>query len=164
VLCPSTEGNLGDGIFRMKEYVDAGGRWTIGTDSHIGINPMEEFRMIDYRQRLLTNRRNTFANDAAHYLINEAVASGRMSMGRQEEEHFAPGLPLDVVVYKAGSHLVEVAPPEHLASVLLYTSDSSRILGTIIGGRWIVRDQHHVNGHSIKQSFVKAMHNLRASS
>src|SRR5690606_25438652 len=45
VLCPSTEGNLGDGIFRMKEYVKMGGRWSIGTDSHIGLNPLEEFRM-----------------------------------------------------------------------------------------------------------------------
>jgi len=35
VLCPSTEGNLGDGIFQMKEYCERGGRWAIGTDSHI---------------------------------------------------------------------------------------------------------------------------------
>ncbi|MFZ9982946.1 MAG: formimidoylglutamate deiminase, partial [Cyclobacteriaceae bacterium] len=52
VLCPGTEGNLGDGIFRMKDYVAAGGRWCIGTDSHITIDPLAEFRMIDYRQRL----------------------------------------------------------------------------------------------------------------
>ncbi len=162
VLCPSTEGNLGDGIFRMKEYVRAGGRWTIGTDSHIGINPMEELRMIDYRQRLLTNRRNTFNDDAAHYLINEAVGSGRVAMGRQREEHFSPGLPLDTVVYKSNSHLVEAALPQHVSSILVYTSDSSRILGTMVGGRWMVRDQHHVQGESIKQSFIKAMRALRS--
>jgi len=161
VLCPSTEGNLGDGIFRMKEYVQAGGHWTIGTDSHIGINPLEEFRMIDYRQRLLTNRRNTFAGDAAHYLINEAVTSGRESMGRKKEEHFAPGLPLDAVVYKANSHLVAAAPQQHLASVLLYTGDSSRIFGTIVGGRWVVRNHHHANGQQIKQAFSKALRTAR---
>jgi len=162
VLCPSTEGNLGDGIFRMRDYVRAGGRWTIGTDSHIGINPMEEFRMIDYRQRLVTNKRNTFEGDAARYLVNEAVSSGRSAMGRQADEHFAPGLPLDSVVYKANSHLVETTPMQHLASVLVYTSDSSRILGTMIGGHWVVRDQHHCEGKSIKQAFTKAMHNLRS--
>jgi len=43
VLCPSTEGNLGDGIFRMKEYVKLGGHWSIGTDSHIGLNPWKNF-------------------------------------------------------------------------------------------------------------------------
>lgn len=161
VLCPSTEGNLGDGIFRMKEYTRLGGRWTIGTDSHIGINPMEELRMIDYRQRLVTHRRNTFDGDAAHYLVNEAVTSGRVAMGRQREEHFAPGLPLDAVVFKANSHLVETSDAQHLSAVLVYTSDSSRILGTMIGGRWIVRDQHHERGQLIKSEFIQAMGELR---
>lgn len=163
VLCPSTEGNLGDGIFRMKEYVKAGGRWTIGTDSHIGINPMEEFRMIDYRQRLVTNKRNTFEGDAARYLMNEAVSSGRGAMGRPAGENFAPGYPLDAVVFKASSHLVDSTSLQNLASVLVYTSDSSRILGTMVGGQWVVRDQHHREGKSIKQAFGKAMLGLRSS-
>jgi formimidoylglutamate deiminase len=161
VLCPSTEGNLGDGIFRMKEYTRLGGRWTIGTDSHIGINPMEEMRMIDYRQRLITNRRNTFDGDAAHYMINEAVSSGRVAMGMGMQEHFAPGLPLDAVVFKANSHLVEAADLKHLSAVLVYTSDSSRILGTLVGGKWIVRDQHHLRGQLIKSEFAQAMEGIR---
>ncbi len=162
VLCPSTEGNLGDGIFRMKEYTERGGRWTIGTDSHIGINPLEEFRMIDYRQRLATNRRNTFHGDAAHYMVNESVTSGRGAMGRKDSEHFAPGSPLDAVVYKANSHLLEVAQPQHLASILVYTSDSSRVLGTLVAGKWVVKDQHHVRGHRIKHEFHKAMSAIRS--
>lgn len=161
VLCPSTEGNLGDGIFRMKEYTRLGGRWTIGTDSHIGINPLEELRMIDYRQRLVTNRRNTFDGDAAHYLINEAVTSGRVAMGKGRQEHFAPGLPLDAVVFKASSHLVEAAGARHVSAVLVYTSDSSRILGTMVGGKWVVKDQHHQRGHHIKIEFLQAMLALR---
>ncbi|HRI77989.1 MAG TPA: formimidoylglutamate deiminase, partial [Cyclobacteriaceae bacterium] len=105
VLCPSTEGNLGDGIFRMKEYVRSGGRWTLGTDSHIGINPLEEFRMMDYRQRLVSNQRNTFKGDAAKYMVMEEVASGRRAMGLSWKDHFALGQPLDAVVYNAQSHL-----------------------------------------------------------
>jgi len=161
VLCPSTEGNLGDGIFRMKEYTRLGGRWTIGTDSHIGINPMEELRMIDYRQRLITNRRNTFDGDAAHYMLNEAVSSGRVAMGKSKQEHFAPGFPLDAVVFKANSHLVETSHPRHLGAVLVYTSDSSRILGTLVGGKWIVHDQHHQRGQLIKSEFTQAMVEVR---
>src|SRR5882724_5190325 len=95
VLCPSTEGNLGDGFFRMKEYVKLNGRWSIGTDSHIGLNPLEEFRMIDYRQRLLTNQRNTFEGDAASYMVNESVASGRKAMGENRYNHFEVGKPFD---------------------------------------------------------------------
>lgn len=160
VLCPSTEGNLGDGIFRMKEYVSMGGRWTIGTDSHIGINPLEELRMIDYRQRLMTNRRNTFSGDAGHYMINECVSRGRVAMGLQGKENFSPGQPFDAVVYKAGTHLLEEAHPSTWSAIIVYTSDSSRVLGTMIDGRWVVKDQHHVRGQSIKQEFRKAMKKL----
>jgi len=57
VLCPSTEGNLGDGLFSLKAYQDYGGAWSIGTDSHVGINPFEELRILDYGQRLITHKR-----------------------------------------------------------------------------------------------------------
>ena len=160
VLCPSTEGNLGDGIFRMKEYAKLGGQWTIGTDSHIGLSPLEEFRMIDYRQRLVTNKRNTFDGDGAQYMIQESIASGRSAMGIKATENFAIGQPFDAVVYQSGSHLLENASEINRLATLLYTSDSSRILGTIVAGRWVVKNQHHGNGAFIKGIFRKAMRGL----
>jgi formimidoylglutamate deiminase len=161
VLCPSTEGNLGDGIFRMKEYVKLGGRWCIGTDSHIGLNPLEEFRMIDYRQRLVTNQRNTFEGDAAAYLINEEVCSGRRAMGIGQANHFELGKPFDAIVFNSQSHLLAETSEKSRLATLLYTSDSSRVAGTIINGRWVVKNQHHVNGHSIKAAFTKVMRELK---
>ncbi|MFZ6000434.1 MAG: formimidoylglutamate deiminase [Bacteroidota bacterium] len=157
VLCPSTEGNLGDGIFRMKEYVKRGGHWSIGTDSHIGLNPFEELRMIDYRQRLVTNKRNTFDGDAAQYLISESVMRGRMGMGVTSANHFEIGRPLDALIVNARTHLLENAPEATRLATLLYTSDSSRNLGTIVNGKWLVKNQHHANGHAIKVAFAKAM-------
>ena len=56
VLCPSTEGNLGDGLFPLIDFQKEGGSWSIGTDSHIGINPLEELRMLDYGQRLISHQ------------------------------------------------------------------------------------------------------------
>ena len=35
VLCPTTEGNLADGIFPFPAYQKNYGRWCIGSDSHI---------------------------------------------------------------------------------------------------------------------------------
>ena len=160
VLCPSTEGNLGDGIFRMKEFVKLEGKWTIGTDSHIGINPLEELRMIDYRQRLVTNKRNTFEGDAAQYLVTHAVITGRKAMGIQSQDHFAIGQPFDAVVFNASSHLLENSSDRNRLSTLVYTSDTSKIMGTIINGKWIVKNQHHENGAAIKNAFNKAMKEL----
>lgn len=161
VLCPSTEGNLGDGFFRMKEFAKLGGHWSIGTDSHIGLNPLEEFRMIDYRQRLLTNQRNTFEGDAAAYLVNESIASGRKAMGMESTNHFEIGKPFDAVVFNAKSHLLAETSTKNRLATILYTSDSSRVLGTIVNGKWVVKNGHHINGRTIKDNFSKTMKDLK---
>ena len=161
VLCPSTEGNLGDGIFRMKEFAKLEGHWSIGTDSHIGLNPLEEFRMMDYHQRLVTNQRNTFEGDAAAYLVNESVSSGRKAMGFSSTNNFEIGKPLDGVVFNAKSHLVSETSDKNRLATILYTSDSSRILGTLVNGKWIVKKQHHQSGQKIKENFSKAMRELK---
>ncbi len=161
VLCPSTEGNLGDGIFRMKEYVKMGGHWSIGTDSHIGLNPFEEFRMIDYRQRLVTNKRNTFDGDAAGMMINESIMRGRTAMGRKTVDHFEIGQPFDALIVSATTHLLADTTEKNRLATILFTGDSSRNSGTIVNGKWIVKNQHHENGHMIKVAFAKAMKELR---
>jgi formimidoylglutamate deiminase len=35
-LCLTTEANLGDGLFPASDYLDAGGAFGVGSDSHIG--------------------------------------------------------------------------------------------------------------------------------
>ena len=161
VLCPSTEGNLGDGIFRMKEYVKLGGHWCIGTDSHIGLNPFEEFRMIDYRQRLVTNKRNTFEGDAAHKMVNESVTQGRLAMGIHSKNHFEVGKPFDSLVVSSTSHLLADTSSKNRMATIIYSSDSSRNVGTIVDGKWVIKNQHHQNGHAIKVAFSKAMKELK---
>ena len=145
----------------MKEYVKLGGHWSIGTDSHIGLNPLEEFRMIDYRQRLVTNQRNTFEGDAAQYLVNEEIQSGRMAMGLSFQNHFHVGQPFDAVIFNSESHLVQNTSEKNRLATLIYTSDSSRLLGTIVNGKWVVKNQHHHSGHGIKNAFGKAMRELK---
>jgi formimidoylglutamate deiminase len=85
VLCPGTEGNLGDGIFRLSDFVSHRGRWSLGTDSHISLNPLEDLRWMDYAQRLTTHRRNTF-DDGASVLIDTTLAAGRKAMGNSSGE------------------------------------------------------------------------------
>jgi formimidoylglutamate deiminase len=137
----------------MKEYVALGGRWCIGTDSHIGLNPMEEFRMIDYRQRLVSNQRNTFEGDAAAYMINEEIETGRKAMGSTSKNHFEIGKSFDAVIYNSQTHLLANTSEKNKLATLLFTSDSSRIMGTIINGKWVVKDQHHASGSSDKNCF-----------
>ncbi len=162
VLCPSTEGNLGDGIFRMKEYYALNGNWCIGTDSHIGLNPLEEFRMIDYRQRLVTNRRNTFTGDVGKYLINESIIAGRKAMGVKAADNFSLGQPLDAFIVDASSPLISETSLRNLAATIVYTQDPATSLGTMVNGRWIVRHSRHVNHASIANTFSQAISGLKS--
>ncbi|MDZ4814627.1 MAG: formimidoylglutamate deiminase, partial [Pseudomonadota bacterium] len=57
-VCPTTEANLGDGLFPLKAFLDAGGSMAIGSDSHVSISPVEELRWLEYGQRLRAQRRN----------------------------------------------------------------------------------------------------------
>jgi formimidoylglutamate deiminase len=161
VLCPSTEGNLGDGIFRMKEYVKAGGRWTLGTDSHIGLNPLEEFRMIDYRQRLITRQRNTFDGTAGHYMVNEEIESGRVAMGISAPDHFSIGHPLDAVIYDGAAPLIGNTSLKNLLATIIYSSDVSHQLGTMVNGRWIVKHQHHRSETKIRSAFADVIRQIQ---
>src|SRR5258706_14687727 len=160
VLCPSTEGNLGDGIYRMKEYTQSGGRWSIGTDSHIGLNPLEEFRMLDYGQRLITHHRNTFDADGAGYLIREEIESGRKAMGLKFENHFIVGQPLDAVVYDASTPLLGNTSLESILGTLVYSTDVRAPLGTLVDGKWIVRNQRHLSKSKIRSDFSKAIRGI----
>jgi formimidoylglutamate deiminase len=138
VLCPGTEGNLGDGIFPLVEYAEAGGRWSIGTDSHISLNPLEDLRWLDYGQRLVHRRRNIFADGAA-VLVDTTYFAGLRAAGRTATDYFALGQPLDAVVYDINHPLLAQAGAQHLLPAVVYTADPSTILGTLVDGQWAYR-------------------------
>ena len=64
-LCPTTEANLGDGIFDFRAWRAAGGAWGVGSDSHACVNAAEELLMLEYSQRLATRQRNVGADAGA---------------------------------------------------------------------------------------------------
>ena len=57
-LCPITEANLGDGTFPARRFLDAGGRFGIGSDSNVLIGVADELRQLEYSQRLAHRERN----------------------------------------------------------------------------------------------------------
>ena len=64
-LCPTTEANLGDGLFDLPAWRAAGGAWGIGSDSHVCVNAAEELMLLEYGQRLATRTRNVAARCSA---------------------------------------------------------------------------------------------------
>src|SRR5215203_5557987 len=151
VLCPSTEGNLGDGIFPLRAFQSFGGNWSIGTDSNIGINPLEELRLLDYGQRLVSHKRDTFGADGGLFAINKATVAGRRATNNFETKFFAPGADFDACVIDADAPLLANVNLENLASVIVYTADSAQIYGTFVAGKLIQRDARF---EKIKGSFI----------
>jgi formimidoylglutamate deiminase len=56
--------------------------------------------------------------------------------------------------------LLAQANADTLLSAILYTSDSSDILGTLINGKWIVKDQVHILSEKIAANFIAAIKKL----
>lgn len=164
VICPSTEGNLGDGLFRFDDYKNAGGNWSIGTDSHVGLNPFEELRILDYGQRLISHKRTTFyepnRGDSGFNAIKMAWKSGRKAMGAQNEIFFKVGDSFDAVVMDCHSALVATSSVKHLCNTFVYSGDVSNIAGTIVKGNWVAKNGKHVESESILSGFKKTMAEL----
>ncbi|HVE58826.1 MAG TPA: formimidoylglutamate deiminase [Pyrinomonadaceae bacterium] len=158
VICPSTEGNLGDGIFPLRNYQSFGGNWSLGTDSHIGLNPFEEIRLLDYGQRLISHKRNTFGEGGGLFAITRATIAGRKAMNNFEREFFAAGADFDACVIKADEPLLAGENLENLASTIVYSGDASQIYGTFVAGELIQKDEDY---QKIKERFIDCVKRFR---
>ena len=164
VICPSTEGNLGDGIFPLKKYQNYGGKWSIGTDSHVGLNPFEELRLLDYGQRLTSHKRNTYYSsqqgDSGRYAIEMALTSGRKAMNNFSTEFFKVGQSFNAVLMNAKSPLIATSSLQNLLSTFVYSTDTSMQYGTIANGKLVVKDGNHNKTDTINSSFIDVVGKL----
>ncbi len=165
VLCPTTEGNLGDGIFPLRKFQELGGNWSIGTDSHVSLNPFEELRLLDYGQRLTTHKRNTFTDssngNSGSYAIQQATITGRKAMNNFEESYFAVSQPLNACVISAKHPLIQMTSNENLLNTIIYSSDETMQLGTISKGKWKVVNGKFIDQEIVYRKFVKVLNELK---
>ena len=84
-LCPVTEANLGDGVFPAPDFLAAGGRFGIGSDSNILVDAAQELRQMEYAQRLTRRARNVLAlaegRSTGRVLFEGALAGGARALG-----------------------------------------------------------------------------------
>ena len=115
-LCPTTEANLGDGIFPAQEFLAANGAFGVGSDSHVSVSALEELRWLEYGQRLKHERRNRLSNrpEVADTLYTASLQGGAQAMG-QHVGSIAAGkrATLKVTFKKAGRYPYLCTIPGH---------------------------------------------------
>ncbi|HUF05427.1 MAG TPA: formimidoylglutamate deiminase [Aridibacter sp.] len=163
VLCPSTEGNLGDGIFPLRLFCELGGTWSIGTDSHVGLNPFEELRLLDYGQRLTTHKRDTFRGDSessAENAIRSSFFAGVKGTGERTSEYFEVGKPLNACVIRDDHPMVESCETHALADRIVYVSEPTWIKGTVVNGIWTCKEGEVIRADKIRGRYREILWDL----
>ncbi|HET6396830.1 MAG TPA: formimidoylglutamate deiminase [Pseudoxanthomonas sp.] len=164
-LCPTTEANLGDGLFPLREYLDAGGAWGIGSDSHVSVSPVEELRWLEYGQRLHARRRNIATRadspSVGETLLRGALASGMDATG-QPVGALAPGMAADWIVLDPSAPAFAGARPEDVADRWLFAGNRNLVREVRVGGQRVVADGRHRDREAIAGRYRQAVARLLA--
>jgi formimidoylglutamate deiminase len=164
-LCPTTEGNLGDGIFPLMAYRAAGGRYGVGGDSHVSRNPAEELRMLEYVQRLAARKRNLVvsatSSSVGTTLWQEAAAGGGQALGRRMGA-LAAGHRADVVVLDGNHPDLDGRSGEAAANALLFCGSEGLVRDVMVGGRWVVQNRRHASEEAAALAYKGALKALLA--
>ncbi len=136
-ICPTTEGDLGDGVPRTADLHAHGVKLCIGSDSHAVIDPFCELRMLEYQARARTQSRCVLADeqgDVAPVLERIGSDYGRVSLGFQEAKDMIE-IDSDATLIKGSVNRKETA---------LMSGHPGMIRRVQIDGCDVVRDGRHV--------------------
>lgn len=161
-LCPTTEANLGDGVFPARDYLGRGGAIAIGSDSHIEATVAGELRLLEYAQRLVHRRRNVLAGKAGstgRRLFDAACHGGARAIGQPIGE-IAVGRRCDIVILDAAHADFCGRDGDALIDTWVFRGDSTHVRHVFVAGRQVVRDFRHVGEAAIADAYRQAMHSL----
>lgn len=157
-LCPTTEGNLGDGIFPAQHFMQEGGAFGIGTDSHIAINPADELRMLEYGQRLAHQSRAvlSFEQSCSRTLWQRAVQGGSRALGATSNG-IAVGNAADIITLDCSSPLFARKSGDTLLDTAIFGLPQLPVHDVFVGGKKIVESGAHPQQDAAGQAFRKVL-------
>lgn len=165
-LCPTTEANLGDGIFPFAVHFASGGRFAVGGDSHVSVSPFAELRALECSQRLALRLRNVSAApgrpDVATNLWAGAAQGGTLALG-EEARFLSIGSRADFVVLDGADVDFEGLEAPAMLSVAMFSGERNRVRDVIVRGRPVVTDGRHAREEDAAAGFRKALSRLRGA-
>jgi formimidoylglutamate deiminase len=164
-LCPTTEANLGDGLFPLAPYIAAGGRFGIGSDSHVSQSPVEELRWLEYGQRLQQRQRNVAhvptQRSVGDFLWQAALAGGAQATGRRVGA-LAAGRRADLLVLDAQHPNLDGVDHAEVLGRMVFCGNDNLVRDVLCGGRWVVQSGRHRAQEAIAARYRQALRDLRS--
>lgn len=164
-LCPSTEGDLGDGFFDAPRYLAAGGRFGIGGDSHVGVDPFQELRLFEYGQRLRHERRNVLVQEPGASLggrlYRAALAGGAQALA-QPVGTLAVGARADWVVLDSDDAALAEQQADSLLDAAIFGPARRPVRDVMVGGTWQVREGRHARSEVSLRRYREVLRRLAA--
>lgn len=164
-LCPTTEADLGDGIFPASDFLAAEGRFGVGTDSHVGTSVADELRILEYGQRLRDRRRNRMAggpgSSVGKALFGHALAGGAQACGIATAG-LAVGAPADLVVLDGRSPYLSSVEGDAILDRWIFGGIGPVVRDVMVGGGWVIEDGRHNQDEEIDRAFAATLHRLKA--
>jgi formimidoylglutamate deiminase len=162
-LCPTTEANLGDGLFNLGGFLAGGGRIGIGSDSNVSISPIEELRWLEYGQRLGSLRRLIAASAEQPHcgarLWRDALAGGAQALGRRIGR-LEPGCRADLIRLDSAHPILAGSRGDGLLDALVFSGNVNPVRDVMVGGRWLVRDGIHLRHDEIAAAYRATLRQL----
>ena len=154
--CPTTERNLGDGIFAAREVMTRQIPVCLGSDSQAQIEPLEDARELEYHLRLQQQRRSLLdgidGQELSARLFRCATANGANALGCNAGE-FEPGKLADFFTVDLNDVSIAGDSREDLLAAIVFGMRTAAVADVCVGGRLVVRDHRHPQQQEILNEY-----------
>ena len=155
--CPITEANLGDGDFNATDYIRAGGRYGVGSDSNVSVGVAPELRQLEYAQRMRERARNVYAPPGASSgrTMLEAIWSGGAQAVRRNSGKLAPAAAADILTFRADHPTFAGKSDDQVLDAWIFSAGDPRVDFVWSGGLKVVAGGRHVFKDEIAERFAE---------
>jgi formiminoglutamate deiminase len=154
-LCRTTERDLGDGLPRTADLIQAGAKICVGVDSHANSDAFEEIRAVELDERSRTKTRHVAAE--APKLLEMATLHGLQAIGMEAAWQ------KDQVYLNANDASLALINDDLLTDAVIFGATPRAVDEVMIDGQSVVKDGVHAAYDEALRGYEKTLQKLGLS-